>query len=215
VRFVANEERVYRYAIDQYNGVATTGVSRDDLLRGGAELRRFFNNDADTLEISVTRNGQPVSLFNARETTHLLDVKERFRVMNIAQELSVLYIVVYVAAVVLWAREVSVRRLAVQTALGCALLLAAVGAVGAIGLAGFDTAWEDFHKVLFDNDFWRLNPASDRLIQMFPPAFWESIVFFIGLLVLAEAALLLIFSLLYIGITGHDARARRFEPEYA
>jgi integral membrane protein (TIGR01906 family) len=215
IRFIANESRVYTYAIDQYNGVQTTGISRADLLRGGVELRKFFNNDEETFAVRVDQNGRQVSLFNPRETTHLEDVKDRFRVMNRVQELSILYVLVYVAAVVLWAREVSLRGLAVRMAIGSALVLVAIGIVGGIGLAGFDSAWEEFHRLIFSNDFWRLNPTTDHLIQMFPPAFWESIVFFIGVMVAAEAALLLIGAGIYLGITHRPRQTRTLEPYYA
>ena len=216
IRWVANEDRVYVYAIDQYTGVQTTGVDREDLLRGGAELREFFRNDTDTFDIRVMQNDREISLFNPRETTHLEDVKDRFQEMNAAQEFSVLYIVAYIAIVVLWAREVSVRRLAVQTALGCVVLLATVGIIGAIGLSGFDSAWTQFHEIIFSNDFWLLNPTTDRLIQMVPPEFWESIVFFIGLMIIAETALVLIAVGIYLGASGNLNRARgQFEPEYA
>ena len=94
------------------------------------------------------------------------------------------------------------RRLAVQTGLGCLVLLLAVGVVGAIGVSGFDSAWAQFHELIFSNDFWRLNPTTDHLIQMFPPAFWESIVFFIGLLIIAETALVLIGVGIYLGRVG-------------
>ena len=214
IRFVANEPRVYTYAIDQHDAVQTTGIERAELLRGGAELRRFFNNDQATLLIRVQQDGREVSLFNARETVHLEDVKDRFRLMNRVQEFSVLYVLAYIAAVVLWAREISPRALAVQVAGGCALLLGTVAVVGVIGMAGFDTAWEDFHRLIFSNDFWRLNPTTDHLIQMFPPAFWESIVFLIGLMTAAQAGLLLIFALIYLG-ASRRAESRPLEPFYA
>jgi len=215
IRFVANEPRVYRYAIDNYDVVQTTGIDRDELIRSGVEIRRYFNNDADRLEIQVENNGRQESLFSERETAHMADVKDRFRLVNRAQELSVLYGAVYVAAVVLWAREISVRRLAVQVAIGSALVLVAIGVVGGIGMAGFDSAWESFHELLFSNDFWRLNPRTDHLIQMFPPDFWESIVFFIGVLVAAEAAVLLIIAGIYLGVTHGQPREQRLEPYFA
>ncbi len=103
-----------------------------------------------------------------------------------------------------------------QTGLGCLVLLITVGVVGAIGLSGFDSAWTQFHEIIFSNDFWLLNPTTDRLIQMFPPEFWESIVFFIGLMIIAETALVLIAVGIYLGASGHHNRARRhLEPEYA
>jgi integral membrane protein (TIGR01906 family) len=211
IRFIANEPRVYRYAIDDYNAVQTTGIDRDELIRAGGEIRAYFNNNQETLQIRVEQNGRQVSLFNERETAHMADVKDRFRTMNRVQEFSILYGAVYVAVVVLWAREVSIRALAAQVAIGSFLVLAAVGIAGAIGMAGFDSAWEGFHRLIFSNDFWRLNPATDHLIQMFPPAFWESIVFFIGVMVAAEAALLLIGAGVYLGATQHQRRFQHAE----
>ena len=104
IRFVANEERVYRYAIDEYNAVAKTGIERDELLRASAEIRDYFNNDQETLAIRVQEDGREVSLFNARETAHMEDVKDRFQAVNRAQEFSVIYALGYIAVVALWAR---------------------------------------------------------------------------------------------------------------
>lgn len=214
IRYVANEPRVYRYAIDQYGAVSATGIGRDELLRAGAELRAYFNNNQREPVIRVQRGDQEVNLFNARETAHLVDVKDRFRQVNRLQEFSVLYIVGYICAVVLWARELTPRRLAVHVIAGSSIALAIVAAAGALGASGFDSAWVSFHEVMFSNDLWRLNPDTDRLIQIYPPAFWQNIVFFIGLLVVAEAALLIIGAALYLGASRH-AEARRLQPYYA
>jgi integral membrane protein (TIGR01906 family) len=207
IRFIANEPRVYRYAIDEFDAVATTGIARADLIRAGAEIRAYFNNDQETLLIEVTEDGRETSLFNARETLHMQDVKDRFELANRVQEFSLMYVLAYIVVVVLWAQEITPRELAVRVAGGCVLCLAGLGAVGAIGLSGFDDAWADFHRLIFSNDFWLLNPATDHLIQMFPPDFWESIVFFVGMMVVAEAALLLLGAGLYLGASRHKQEA--------
>jgi integral membrane protein (TIGR01906 family) len=214
IRFMANEPRVYRYAIDEFNAVATTGIARDELIRAGAEIRAYFNNSAQTLSIEVQEDGQEASLFNARETAHMKDVKNRFRWVARAHEFSLMYVLAYIVFVVLWAREVSQRALAVQVAGGSVICLVALGAIGAVGLAGFESAWEDFHRLMFSNDFWQLNPATDHLIQMFPPDFWESIVFLVGLMIVAESALLILGAGLYLGASRHHEEAQ-LQPEYA
>lgn len=207
IRFMANEPRVYRYAIDEFDAVATTGIPRADLIRAGAEIRDYFNNDQNTLLIEVTEDGREASLFNARETVHMQDVKDRFQLANRVQEFSTMYALLYIVVVVLWAREITPRELAVRVAGGSALCLVALGGIGAVGLSGFDESWEDFHRLIFSNDFWLLNPATDHLIQMFPPDFWESIVFFVGMMVVAEAALLLLGAGLYLGASRHKQEA--------
>jgi len=215
VRFIANEPRIYRYAVDQFDAVRTTGIERSELLRAGGDLRDYFNNGQDTVSIRVQQQGREVSLFNPRETAHLKDVKSRFELMNKVQEISVLYVLIYITAVVLWAREVSTRALAMSVVLGCLISLAAVGGAAVLGFAGFDSAWESFHEALFSNDFWRLNPGTDHLIQMFPPAFWENVVFLIGLLIAAESALILLGAVIYLGVTGKQTSPRRLTPYYA
>lgn len=215
VRFMASEPRVYRYAIDQYNAVQTTGISREELIRAGGEIRAYFRNNQDTLSIKVQQAGREVSLFNPRETAHMKDVKDRFRLLNRVQEISLLYVLAYMVAVVLWAREVSLRGLAMTVAGGCVLALVLIGGAAAVTLSGFDSAWTDFHELIFSNDFWRLNPVTDHLIQMFPPEFWESIVFFIGLMVAAEAALILVGAGIYLGVTNKQTPTARLQPYYA
>ena len=215
IRFMANEERVYRYALDEFGRPwATSGIERAELLRAGAELRAYFNNDVERVAIRVRQDGTEKLLFTPRETDHLVDVKDRFRLMNRVQEVAVVYVLVYVVAVVLWARELTPRRLALQVMVGAVLTLAVVGGVGVLGLSGFGTAWEDFHTLIFSNDFWRLNPNTHHLIQMFPLDFWQSIVFFIGLIAVFEAALILIGAGIYLGVTNRPAPTRRLRPAY-
>jgi integral membrane protein (TIGR01906 family) len=57
---------------------------------------------------------------------------------------------------------------------------------------GFEPLWDRFHEVVFTNDLWRLNPATDRLIQMFPEAFWAEATFIVGALTVAEALAIVI-----------------------
>lgn len=208
IRFIANEERVYAYAIDEYDAVATTGIERDELMRASAEIREYFNNSEEVLVIRVSENGQQVSLFNERETAHMVDVKDRFQAVNRVQEFSVLYLLSYMAVVVLWAREVSIRALAMQVAVGAGICVVAIAVIGTLGAAGFEGAWEDFHRLMFSNDFWLLDPSTDRLIQMFPTEFWESIVFLIGSMIAAQAVLLAVGCLIYLGASRHRATQR-------
>jgi len=136
VRFIIDEQRVYRHAIDEFGGVQATRISRAELLRASAELRAYFKNSQDVVAIRVEQGGREVSLFNPRETAHLKDVKDRFHLVNRIQEFSVLYLLVYVAAVVLWAREVTLRGLALRVVAGCVLTMALIGGSAAIETAG-------------------------------------------------------------------------------
>ena len=198
VRFAANEGRLYEYGFDEYGAEARTGIDRDQLSRAGRELRAYFNNDQETVSIRVTEDGREVALFSERETAHLRDVKDLFGLTFRVQEAALVFVLAYVAAVFLWARERSLRSLAIQT-LGAGLLTAAIiVGLGVVAVTGFDRAFEQFHLISFDNDLWKLNPRTDHLIQMFPEGFWFDASMFVGILTLVEAGLLTLFSGAYL-----------------
>jgi integral membrane protein (TIGR01906 family) len=204
IRVVFNEPRIYTYAIDEYDAVETTGIARPELVRAGEELRDFLNStDEDReLRIQVVQENVATPLFNPRETSHLVDVRDRIIWMNRVQLIAALYVLSYIAMAVLWSREISLRGLAWATLASSALTLVAVGIAGGMSMSGFEVAWEQFHQVTFGSNY-RFNPLTDHLIQIYPETFWQSITFFIGVMVAAEALLLLLGSVIYLGVTGH------------
>jgi integral membrane protein (TIGR01906 family) len=201
VRIAANEPRLYEYAADHYDTPETTGISREELLDASGELRDYFNNDDESIFVRVQKDGEPISLFNPRETAHLRDVKTLFQASFRVQEATVIFVLAYVVAVFIWAREGSLRTLATQLLLAGLLGLAVIGAVGAIAVSGFEQSFEQFHLVAFDNDFWRLDPTRDHLIQMFPEDFWREVSLWLGIATLVELATLALLSALYLGLT--------------
>ena len=206
VRIVVNEPRVYEYATDHYNTPARTGIERAELLRASGEVREYFNSDGtEPIFVRVQKDGQPISLFNQRETLHLQDVKNLFQTSFRVQELSVLFVLSYVVGTFIWARERSLRTLARHVLVSGFLSLAIIGGVGAIAVSGFDQAFEQFHVIAFDNDFWKLNPSRDHLIQMFPQQFWQELSILVGIVSLAEIGALGLISAVYLGLTRRSA----------
>jgi integral membrane protein (TIGR01906 family) len=208
IRIAINEPRVYEYAADHYDTPETTGISRAETLRASKEMRAYFNSsDDEAIFIRVQKDGEPVSLFNARETSHLRDVRNLMQGSFRVQEASVIFVLAYVVTVFIWAREGSVRALATQFALSAVLGIAVIGVIGALAVTGFDQSWTAFHNVAFDNDFWRLDPDRDRLIQMFPEAFWEDMSLWIGLGTAVELAALGLAGAIYVGLTRRSTVA--------
>lgn len=201
VRLVINEPRLYEYATDHYNTTETTGIERSELLRASGELRDYFNNDEESIFVRVQRDGGPISLFNPRETAHLRDVKALMQMSFRVQEVAVLFVLAYIVFVFVWAKEGRVRSLAKQILVSGLVTVVVVGALGVVAVSGFEGAFEQFHVIAFDNDFWKLNPARDHLIQMFPEAFWQDVTIWVGLGTLAEFGLLAALSAAYLGVT--------------
>ena len=198
VRFFASETRFYERGFRQNNAAAVTGVSLPELDRAADELARYFENDATLLTTTVQIDGQEAPLYNDREVAHMKDVKTLMRFVYRLNEFSLAFIMTYVACVYLWAREKSLRLLAVQALAGVGVGFAALAFVGVFAITGFDAAWTRFHQLVFSNDLWILDPSRDRLIQMFPEKFWQESTYIIGVLTLVEAALIVGLALAYL-----------------
>jgi integral membrane protein (TIGR01906 family) len=201
VRYMANEGRIYEYAFDQYDAPASTGIARSELVRASGELRNYFNNDIDIFYTRVKQDDREVSLFNEREIAHLRDVKDVFQWAFRTQEIAFIYILAYVVGVFVWAREKSLRALAFHTLAGGLLTVGIIVALAVVALSGFERAFEHFHLLAFSNELWRLDPRTDHLIQMFPEEFWFDVTMFVGLLTVAEAAILCLVSTIHLAVT--------------
>ncbi len=198
VRFLASDIGYYRHGFREFDSPGRTGLPLADLDRAGGEIINYFEDDGQTLRILVTVDGQEESLFSAKETEHMRDVKTLIRAVYRLNEVSLAIVLAYVACVVLWTGERSVAGLAKLALAGVGFGIAVVGVVGVFALTGFDQAWTTFHEIAFRNDLWRLDPDTDRLIQMFPEEFWREATFIVGGLTLGEVTLVVVASVGYL-----------------
>ncbi len=206
IRLLADAPLVYDYAFDRYDAEERTGLARTELDGTASALRDYFNNGEPTFYHTVTEDGLPTSVFNARETRHMEDVKTLFVRVNRAQEVAVVYVLAYVVGFFIWARDGHVRQLAMQSLAGLGLGLLLVGGIGIVAAFGFEAAFERFHALAFANDFWRLNPQTDHLIQMFPEPFWRDMTILLGAMCAAEALAIAAASGVYLMSTRGERR---------
>lgn len=198
VRFAASEPRVQTLGFRLYDVAATTGVSSIELDAAAHDIARYFRDDRQALDTRVHLGGEEVALFNPREIGHMRDVKSLMQGVFRIQELSFVYVAAYVCFVVLWSRERSLRRFARLLVVSGLMTLSLLGLTAAAMLVGFEQLFVQFHLLSFSNDLWQLNPATDRLIQMFPLEFWFQVSMVIGVVTMVEAALVALGGLVYL-----------------
>ena len=189
IRFAASEHRVYDYSVREYGATAVSRIPQAELLQANRELVRYFTSEeAYPLHIVVTNfNGRPETLFNARETAHLGDVRDLFQRLFTVQQI-VVALTLGLAVFIMVTGPL--RSLALSLVYAALFTFGLVGLTGALALTAFDDFWTRFHLFAFANDFWRLDPAQDHLIQMFPRNFWLGITLLIGAFTVLEATLL-------------------------
>ena len=198
VRWAANEVGLYHYGFDRYDAEAATGISRSELDRAADKLVRYFNNDDETIRIFVQEDDRRVPLFNERETSHLTDVKNLFRTVFRVQEASLAFALAFVVGVFIWAAEAPLRILARMLLQASLFTLGLLALFGVLALVGFDELFLRFHLVAFTNDLWKLDPATDHLIQMFPRDFWFDATMLVAGLTALEAIALASLSAAYL-----------------
>lgn len=176
-----NSDSLYSYSFSRYDADQVTGIDEAQLKLAGKDIVKYFNDDRTYLDTRVVVNGQPQRLFNEREILHMRDVKSLVvYVLHWGLWASAAYIAVFiVVGYALWQRRMLVI-LARGFFWGSVVALLMIGLITVLAMIGFDAVFTKFHTISFSNDLWQLDPSRDRLIQMFPEAFFRDAVLLVG-----------------------------------
>jgi len=166
---------------------AVTRMGRD-----GQLYARCFHAFADTSRLGVHESaydeiamslseyfsGGDVAfpIFNAREMTHLSDIRGLFRLFDRA------WLLLFpLAAMAVWLlRRPDIKGFWLGTGI-CLLLLGGLAAYIALD---FESAFLLMHRLLFTNDLWLLNPNTDVLICLMPEPMFTFLAGRLALIVL-------------------------------
>ena len=194
VAWAVNDPGLYRRGFEKYNISAYSGITDEDLVRVGADLRRYFNSSQEPFKVVAPVFGMERELYNEREIHHMRDVKGLVRgVYWVAATTLVFLLVVSGAGFFLWRSEFG-GQLARLGLYGGTLTLSLILAVGLFALVGFDSLFLVFHQVSFTNDLWQLDPRTDYLLIMFPQGFWFDATMRVALTTTIGAVLLVLVS---------------------
>jgi integral membrane protein (TIGR01906 family) len=178
---------------------AWTGFTTDELrVATDAILADLVFGGDFTVEV----NGQPV--LTDRERSHMADVRSVFRG---------LWILAVVSVVILVAASRRADRAATWRAVrgGAIGLSIGVVIVGVVGLIAFDQLFELFHRIFFPPGSYLFDPTTDRLVQLFPFAFWDESAMAVGVAIIAVSAVVAVVA----GRKAAAAGARATAPELA
>lgn len=172
VTWAFNSPGVYQRGFEKYGVSRITGITDADLAQVGADLRHYFNSPAAPLVVKARVYGEERDIFNAREVTHLRDVKHLVWGVYLIGAVSGVYLLLAAGVGAALNRRRFVETLARRLLWGGGLTLGLILAVGLFAAVGFDTMFLKFHQFFFANDFWQLDPRTDFLVMLFPQDFW-------------------------------------------
>lgn len=166
--------RVHWALYDDLGSAQAAGLTREEAQGAAAALVDYIEGRTDSIDAPAQIDGRMQSVFNAREAEHMRDV----RVLFVLERRVMLGLALFAALSLCmadWRRRDWPRTLLLGalTALGAwAALLAAVAVWAALD---FNALFLCFHRLLFTNDLWLLDPATDRMICLMPQPFFEAL----------------------------------------
>ena len=108
------------------------------------------------------------TLLNEKEQFHLRDVQ------NLVTKGHQLLIVLVLLHITLWIKIKEKRKTLLYASLFTLIIL------GLFILFPFEQVFLKFHKLVFVNEFWLLNPATDNLIKIYPQVIFQTLAVKIG-----------------------------------
>jgi integral membrane protein (TIGR01906 family) len=134
-------------------------------------------------------------LYDASEIAHLRDVRQLLWLTFLVAALAL------VALLVVLQRSADTEEVIAAIGLGGALVSVGVVVLGVVGALAFDPLFELFHQVFFPQGDWAFDPGTQRLVQLYPLAFWQLMGLLLGVLIVVLGIL--------TWLAAHVARTRR------
>lgn len=200
--WAVNSVQLYEYGFNKYDVSEALGIDDEELLQAGRDLIHYFNSDEEFIQILIYPDDVVLGLFNAREIIHLKEVKGLIGLCYNLQLATFCCLAAIIIGGFIWWRRRFWPSLAKMALGGGVLTIALLALIGIAALVNFDWLFLGFHYMFFGSDTWVLDPATDRLIVMFPPEFFNAAALFIIGAIVVEA-------LIIGGIAGFFVLRRR------
>ncbi len=124
------------------------------------------------------------AVLNERERSHMRDVRSVFGLFGLAAVASAVIVVVGISGARRLGHPERAWR-AVQN--GARGLIVGVVLAGIVAAVAFDALFEVFHQLFFAGGSYTFDPASERLVQLFPFSFWSETTMAVGAVIVVLA----------------------------
>jgi integral membrane protein (TIGR01906 family) len=163
----------YRYEFSKNMTAKTTSMTEKNLEDSMSVVIDYMKGQSSSMNFYIKVNGKEKPVFNAREKRHMEDV--RSIVLDCiwirrAAFAAVLFILILLKELCLN------RRVFFKAASVTFLAMTVISLIAFVIVAnGFGNAFVIFHHILFNNDYWLLDPNNSLLINMLPQTFFSDV----------------------------------------
>ena len=161
---------------NRFADTSSKGVSASAYPDYAKAITGYLKGERNDLTMAAA-DGTERPGFSEKELAHMADVRGLVRGLNIFRYVNgVLALLVFGAYCFIGrrsgSREALLRGILSGLAAGAYVLLGLILALAVWGSVNFTGLFVTFHKVLFSNNLWLLNPREDLLIMLMPTPFF-------------------------------------------
>lgn len=153
------------------NTMEITELNFDQLVRVSDETLKYLKDERQDLILHEEIDGVEIQVFEESELSHMRDVKtlfiNGFLIKNATMVISILCLAY------LFFKDIRFVYRAIRA--GSFLFMLVIGAIAIMAYIDFNGVFIIFHKMLFSNDLWIMDPKEDIMIQMLPLDFFMGI----------------------------------------
>ena len=169
-----------RFEQDRTGAAALTGYTAAEL----DEVTGWLLGDLVLWQGGFDRTLDGARVLNQPEIDHMRDVRGVFAGFFALAALSLVVVVVALRRATGAEARAATWRAVANGARGLAI---AIALASVVVLLAFDTAFEVFHQLFFTRGSYTFDPATDKLVQLFPQAFWSETAIVVGAVVLVAS----------------------------
>jgi integral membrane protein (TIGR01906 family) len=202
VRAVTLDTDFYMREFAKYHIGQVTRLS-DPQLRGITQgFVDYFQAPPGPIDLYVTLAGHDQALFNDREVQHMVDVQTLMERVFQARFMASIALMLGIVAIAAGGLTSAGPALARAGLIGGGITVLLIGLLALGSMIDFETLFLQFHYLSFSNSLWLLDPATDRLIQLFPEGFFYDAALRIGLQTVGEGIVIGIGSAIALRFIG-------------
>lgn len=180
------------------NTAETLGMTDQDLNKATNTLLDYLQDKRNNIDVQISIKGNETNAFNAKEASHMVDVKGLYHFALILRNLAIITLAASVIYMFIRLKKGAFTILSINYMKTAVLAAVFFAMLAGWAFVDFDAFWTSFHKIAFRNDLWLLNPATDLMINLFPSAFFSTMVFRIVGMFAGGFVCLFVISYLYL-----------------
>ena len=176
-KFTLNFKPLYYFDIDYLNITERTALSEAEI-KSSYDYLIYYVNSKENLEFKI-----PLLPSSNQGAIHFRDVKGIFNRLD--------FTLIPLFAIILLGSFMCLRKKDfsfIKISSWLTIILSAAAALPFV--VNFEWAFETFHKILFSNDYWLFDPATDPVINLLPEEFFFHCLMLIVIFILLSSLLL-------------------------